>query len=471
MASPSNSDIANDSDKESIGKDSQDKDGFNVQFVQWFRDASPYIHQHRGKSFVIAFGGEAIEAPEFEQIIQDIALLKSLGIRLVIVHGVRPQIDKRIDSLNGEKPKFHLGKRVTTLAVLQSVIEAAGATRMMIEAALSMGLANSPMHGAGIRVHSGNLITAKPLGIIDGVDFNHTGMVRKVDQISIAQQLATGNIVLLSPLGYSPTGEVFNLNYEEVASEVACAINADKLIYLTEQEGILNQGQVVREITTGFPEVCERPENAGLRSIYQAATCACKSGVNRIHLLGFTRIGAMLLELFTRDGIGTMLTQDEYEVIRHAEIDDVAGIITLIRPLEEQGVLVRRSRERLEQEIQQFTVIVRDGTIVGAAALFPVNHETVGADKPSGDTKKYAELGCLVVHEAYQSRLNGKKLLDSIELRAKGLGINRLFVLTTQTAHWFVERGFIEQAVDSLPFERQQTYNFQRLSKVFVKSI
>lgn len=433
-----------------------------AEFVQWFRDTSPYINQHRGKTFVITFGGEAVESKEFEQIVHDIALLNSLGIRLVIVHGIRPQIDQRLKQGNlaaAPPSQFHLGRRVTTLDILPAVIEAAGATRVAIEAALSMGLANSPMHEARIRLHSGNLITAKPLGVIEGVDYNHTGVVRKVDHLSIAQQLAYGNIVLISPLGYSPTGEVFNLCYESVAAEVAVSVRADKLIYLTGQEGVMQKGEVLREVSPVPLTQDAAKENGKIERVLESSIMACQQGIARVHLVGFQRPGAMLLELFTRDGVGTMLAVDEYEVVRYATIDDVAGIIELIRPLEQGGVLVRRSRERLEQEVQQFTVIVRDGAIVAAGALFP--------DRETG----YAELACFVVCEQYRSQRKGDKLLANIEQRAKGLGMNKLFVLTTQTAHWFIEHGFVESSVDSLPIERQSAYNYQRRSKVFVKSL
>lgn len=452
---------------------SSDRTVSDLKFVEWFHQTSPYINQHRGKTFVLAFGGEVTESEQFEHIVHDIALLNGLGIRLIIVHGIRPQIEARLEQA-GQQTEYHLGRRVTTMDLLPAVIDAAGASRVVIEAALSMGLANSPMSGAGIRVHSGNLITAKPLGVIDGVDYSHTGEVRKIDRLSIAQQLAYGNIVLISPLGYSLTGEVFNLCYEEVAAEVAVSIQADKLLFLSSKEGLELDNRVRREVVPSemFASSViqghdERPqlnstiakENASISAILSAAGGACQRGVGRVHVLSYQRVGALLLELFTRDGVGTMISMERYETVRYACIDDVGGVVDLIRPLEEQGLLVRRSRERLEQEIQQFTVIVRDGVIVAAAALYP--------DEESG----YGELACFVVSDQYRGQQKGEKLLTSIERRARGLGLKQLFVLTTRTAHWFVEHGFKQAAVEQLPVARQNTYNMQRRSKVFVKAL
>lgn len=432
-------------------------------FVQWFRHSSPYINAFRGRTFVIAFGGEVVAEEQFANLVHDIALLNSLGVRLVLVHGARPQIEERLNARNVEM-QYVNGLRVTDDDALMCVKEAAGAVRVEIEALLSMGLANSPMAGAAIRVTSGNFVTAQPLGVRDGVDYLHTGEVRRVATQAINKQLDTGDIVLLSPVGYSPTGEVFNLSAEDVATAAAIQLGAEKLIYLVDGQGLTDEhGDLLREMDLNEAQTLleERheaiPESLG-KSLF-SALFACNQGVRRAHLIDRHTDGGLLLELFTRDGVGTLITADNYEDTRAATIDDVGGILELISPLEEEGILVRRSRELLEMEIDQFVVVERDGTIIACASLVPFAEDRVG------------ELACVAVHNDYRSSGRGDDLLAYIERQARGLGIQRLFVLTTRTAHWFQERGFRPATLKELPVERQALYNYQRRSKVFIKAL
>jgi len=430
-------------------------------FVQWFRSASPYIHAHRGRTFVITFGGEAALDPKFPNFIHDVALLSSLGVRLILVYGTRPQIEMRMNEAEVEM-RYVNGLRVTNEEALLYVKEAAGLVRIEIEALLSMGLANSPMASASIRVVSGNFVTAKPLGVREGVDFHYTGEVRSVDTEAINARLEQGQIVLIPPIGYSPTGEVFNLDSQDVATAVATSIRASKLIFLLEEEGLDAAGSLPRQLTQREAEriwlQIEKDERERLPEL-ECALDACRQGVPRVHLIARSIDGALLLELFTRDGIGTMVSAAPFDLMRKAAIDDVGGILELIAPLEERGVLVRRSREKLETEIDHFTVLVRDGAIIGCAALYPYMDEEV------------AELACLAVHPDYRNNGRGEELLLSLEREAQGRGLKRLFVLTTQTAHWFLERGFAEARIDDLPVLRKDLYNYQRNSKVFVKEL
>lgn len=431
-------------------------------FVRWFRDSSPYINAFRGRTFVVAFGGEVIAEEQFANLVHDIALLNSLGVRLVLVHGARPQIEQRLNERGVEMQYVH-GLRVTDIAALACVKEAAGSVRVEIEALLSMGLANSPMAGADIRVASGNFVTAQPLGVRDGIDYLHTGEVRRIDSEGIHRQLHDGALVLLSPIGYSPTGEVFNLSAEDVATAAAIQLKADKLIYLVDGNGLqLDDGTLVRELKLNeaesyLEEQEELPEAIG-KSLF-SAIYACSNGVARAHLINRHVDGSLLMELFTRDGIGTLISGETYEDIRQATIDDVGGILELIAPLEQEGVLVRRERERLEMEIDYFTVVERDGMTIACAALYPFIDDGCG------------ELACLAVHKDYRNQGRGDDLLEYIERQAKGLGIHKLFVLTTRTAHWFQERGFKAASLKDLPVARQELYNYQRRSKVFIKTL
>ena len=423
------------------------------QHVKWFRDSSPYINAHRNKTFVLYLGGSALDHENFPNIINDIVLLNSLGVKLVVVHGAAPQIDRHLAEM-GMKSEFIGGIRVTGEAILPAVQEAIGKIRTDVESRLSMGLVNSPQHGSDIVVTSGNFLRAKPLGVRDGVDFHHTGEVRRVNTAAIIQQLNAGAIVLISPLGYSPSGEIFNINSLEVASEVASALLADKLIYLTEAPGVIDEsGQIVSELQASDID------DAGLDrySPLAQAKRASVRGVSRCHLLSHQMDGAILKELFTRDGAGTQITRISYEQIRRAAPEDVGGIIELIQPLEAEGILVRRPRELLESEIAHFTVIERDGMIVSCAALYPFEDR--------------GELACLATHPDYRDNDRGELLLSEIEKQAKSQQMKAIFVLTTQTAHWFTERGFRPLAVDGLPDRRKQLYNWQRNSKLFEKKL
>lgn len=429
-------------------------------YVQWLRQASPYINAHRGKTFVVMIPGEAVEHPNFNNIIYDLVLLHSLGVRLVLVNGSRPQINKKIADKK-ISPHYHHGLRVTNAEILDCVIEVVGRLRSTFEAKLSMDLASSPMQGARLRVTSGNFVTAKPIGVVDGIDFQHTGEVRRIDRKGICRQLDENNIVLLSPLGYSPTGEIFNLSGEDIAMFTAIKLQADKLILYGEEKGIFDeQGQLIRELRPHEAmSHIERLANHYQAKLLTTATEACRQGVQRAQIVSYAENGALLEELFSREGNGTLIAQEQFETIREATIEDVGGLMELIRPLEEQGILVRRSREVLEREIEQFTIIEREGMIIACAALYPI------ADSVAG------ELACLAVNPQYRHDGKGDELLARIIMRAQQQDIKTLFVLSTKTAHWFLERGFLPSSVDRLPSARASLYNFQRNSKVFEKAI
>lgn len=404
--------------------------------------------------------GDAIADANFANIVQDIALLNSLGVRLVIVHGARPQIDQALNVLN-IKSQFHGDLRITDQAALNAVRAAIGIVKSDIEARLSVGLPNTPMHGARIRVVSGNFVTAKPKGVIDGIDFQHTGEVRRIDRFAISQQLDQGNIVLLSSCGYSPSGEMFNLAAEDVATQTAISLVAEKLILMGEDEGLpssASDAAVISQITTDQLAQLIPSLNGEHKMHAQSSLTAVKAGINRAHLLSHKVDGALLQELFTHEGAGTLITGDDYELLRQANIEDVAGILELLRPLEEQGILVRRSRELLETEVHRFKVLELDGMVIACAALYPYSSDL-------------AELACVAVREEYRSGQRGDRLLNAISAQAKAEKTNKLFVLTTRTAHWFMERGFSEADISALPQERQSLYNFQRNSKIFIKEL
>lgn len=430
-------------------------------FVGWVRAAAPYVNAFRGRTFVVAFGGEMVADGKFVELTHDLNLLASLGIRLVLVHGARPQIEARMRE-RGAEDRYVEGLRVTDELALKCVKEAVGRMRVEIEALLSMGLPNSPMANAEIRVAGGNFVAARPVGVIAGVDLLYTGEVRGVDTAAVSARLDRGEVVLLSPVGYSPTGEVFNLTSEDVATAAALALRADKLIFLCEEAGVAVRGKLVRELSVKDAEALIRQGkrlSAEMRDYLPEAVRACRGGVARVHLLGRHIDGAILQELFTREGVGTLVTPGSLESLREAALKDIGGVLQLIEPLEAEGVLVKRGRDLLEREIDRFQVVEHDGRIVGCVALYPFPEEKSG------------ELACLAVDPDYRNAGYGDALLGAVEGRARKLGLKRLFVLTTRTAHWFLERGFVELGQDALPKRRQALYNLQRRSKVFVKRL
>jgi amino-acid N-acetyltransferase len=431
-------------------------------FVQHFRASAPYIHAHRGRTFVIMFGGEAVASKELRTLLYDVALLHSLGVRLVLVAGARPQIDEAL-ARRGAQPRFVGDLRVTDEVALECVKEAVGATRVELEALLSMGLPNSPMAGARLRVATGNFITAQPVGVVDGVDYQYTGKPRRIDAEGIRQRLDDGAIVVLTPIGYSVTGEAFNVSSHEVAAATAIALRADKLIGLLEGQSLLDSGPRAPSQLT--PQEADQLLRSGrdlghdVQRHLAAAIAACKGGVPRAHLVSRQSDGSLLRELFTRDGVGTMVTSETFEGVRPATQADIGGILALIEPLEEQGILVRRPRKMLENDIDRFTVIERDGMVVACAALYPYPDDSI------------AELACLVVHPDYRTSGRGEQLLQYLERQCDAQGLRRVFVLTTQTAHWFRERGFETCDLDEVPEARRSVYDQQRRSKILLKSL
>jgi amino-acid N-acetyltransferase len=441
---------------------------FPHTFVPWFRSVAPHIHAYHGKTFVIGMAGELIAAGKLNAFVQDLSLLHAMGIKLVLVHGFRPQVNEQLRA-KGHASRFSHGKRITDPVALDCAQEAAGQLRFEIEAAFSQGLPNTPMANATVRVVSGNFLTARPVGIVDGVDFMHSGVVRKVDSATIRRAIDIGALVLLSPFGFSPTGEAFNLTMEEVATATAIALQADKLLFMTELPGIREDIDDpdsaidtelaladARRLLARLPEPTQPSEPA---FYLQHCVKACEGGVERSHILPFAGDGAVLMEIFTHDGVGTMVVDEKLESLHEATADDVGGILQLIEPFERDGTLVKRSRTEIERDITTYTVIEHDGIIFGCAALYAY---------PEAKT---AEMAALTISPQVQGQGDGERILKRIEQRARAMGLDSIFVLTTRTMHWFVKRGFQQVDPDWLPEARKRKYNWDRRSQVLVKKL
>jgi amino-acid N-acetyltransferase len=441
---------------------------FPHTFVPWFRAVAPYIHAYHGKTFVVGLVGEAIAAGKLNAFVQDLAILHAMGIKLVLVHGFRPQVDEQLKA-KGHTSRFSHGQRITDSVALDCAQEAAGQLRFEIEAAFSQGLPNTPMANAAVRVVSGNFLTARPVGIVDGIDFMHSGIVRRVDAPTVQRAIDGGALVLLSPFGFSPTGEAFNLMMEDVATATAITLQADKLLFVTEVPGIHESADDAesaidtelalvdaQRLLTQLPE----PNKPGNAAFYlRHCVKACTGGVERSHILPFAVDGAILQEVFTHDGIGTMVVDEKLETLHEAGPDDVGSILALIEPYENDGTLVRRGRTEIERDIGNYTVIEHDGVIFGCVALYPYPDARTG------------EMAALTVSPNVQGQGDGERLLKRVEQRARAMGLESIFVLTTRTMHWFIKRGFQQVDPEWLPEARKRKYNWDRRSQVLVKKL
>lgn len=433
--------------------------------VEALRHSVPYINTHQGKTFVILLTDRATKSPNYPNIINDIGLLHSLGIKLVIVYGTRCHVDEAL-ARHKIDPAYHKSIRITTKETLKIIKQTAGLLQFDITSRLSMSLSNTPLAGAQIPVVSGNFVIARPLGVNEGIDYCHTGKIRRINGERIHRQLQNNNIVLISPIGVSVTGESFNLSSEDIACEVAIKLQAEKLISFCNQQGIIDSDK--KGIPELLPDDAERLAKQRLdhttplcrdAQLLTMASKAGRQGVHRCHLVSYHVDGSLLQELFSRDGIGTQVAMAHSEQVRSADANDVGGILELIKPLEEDGILVPRYREQLEREIAQFIVIERDNIKIGCALLNPFENEKMG------------EMACVAIHPAYRNSSRGDMLLQKIIEKARQQQLNKLFVLTTQSIHWFQERGFIPAGIEDLPPQKQAQYNYQRNSKILILSL
>lgn len=426
-----------------------------ANFINWFRFSAPYIKKHRGSTIVIALPGEAVQHPNFINVVHDLALLQSLGVRMIVLQGARPQIQALLDE-NGIDAPIHEGIRVSTSEAIPHIVSACNAVKTELESAMSAGLADSPMHQLNLHTLSGNFVSAKPLGVRGGNDYQYTGSVRSIDTKAISSALDTGAAVLLNTLGYSSTGEVFNLSLGNLLEAVSDSIDIDKVVCFTSAND-LGPGldhQVVKSNPSDLPKFSD--EAGGY--LIRAAAAAVSKGISRAHVISYESDGALLEELFTHDGSGLLISNEDFLSIREASLADVSGILELIQPLQEVGALVMRTREILEQEISDFSVVDIDDTIAGCGALTPLDSD-------------HAEIACIAVHSEFRGRGYAGKLVSMLESKARSAGKRGIFVLSTQTTHWFVERGYKECSADRLPSNRKALYSNERKPKVLYKSL
>ena len=519
-------------------------------FVQFFRHASPYIEGHRGRTFVLAIPGDIVDRKDIlHTLLEDVALLHGLGVRVVVVVGARMQINEAMRA-QGIEPYYAGGYRVTDDFTMKAAIAAAGSARMEVEARLSKGPAvtmirrharggpgaasQSGQFAPALTTVSGNYVAAKRKGVVNGIDYKNTGVVRFVQRDAVNRQLDSGNIVLLSNLGYSAAGEVLNCDIYTVAVRAAVDLGADKLIVLTLPEAQpldLPQWLPLRdaeEVLAGMVAAAGGDPSAaaaaavaladastgassgddsdnggnggvgyvsngssatskqqktqpvfhadldfdhwfelGLPLPLLAACMACRAGVNRTHLIDARIDGSLLLELYSRDGVGVMISNDFYEGIRPARASDLQGIEDLLSPLVDRGVLVRRSPQQLLEEVPYFTVLERESKLLACATVKPLGKGPVG--------ESVAEVAAFCVHPEYRGGGKGDSLLEYLESDARNKGIQRLVLLTTRTADWFEQRGFTHagqaHASALLPEDRRAKVDATRNSQLYTKTL
>ena len=434
-------------------------------FVQNFRLSAKYINQFNQNIFVIALSGYVFNESQFEKIAQDINLLHSLNIKVILVYGARPQVESILIK-NKIPVRLVKNMRVTSNAALKHVIEVNGAIRIKIEATLSTIKSMSE----GMHLSSGNFLTAMPVGIVDGIDMESTGKIRGVDVEAIKNKLNHHEIVIVSPIGYSPIGQIFNLSYEQTAANIAAAINADKLIYYVDANGILNErGELIPELTSEkahklISHIEEKPSSESAQNlsyddfnILKSSLFAIENKIKKVHLINRHIDGSLIEELFTEKGSGTILTELALENFRKATEGDIKDIYRILFPLEKRKILIERDLTQIKEMINQFYVLEHDKKFIGCVSL--------------NSFKESLELASFSIEPKYQKLGFGKKLLKFCELEAKKLKYDEIFILTTQSEHWFAENEFKEKSKELMPTFKKETYQSERNSKYLTKKL
>jgi amino-acid N-acetyltransferase len=414
-----------------------------------------YVPQFREKTFILAVDGGIVNEENFANILLDVAVLRSLNIRVVIVHGAAEQIDALGDK-QGVQPSNLDGTGVTDAATLELAIEAANRLTHSILQGLS---AND------LRAACTNAIVAHPLGIIHGIDQLFTGKVERVDTELLQTLLNQGIVPVVPPLGFDGEGKTYRANSDSIAVAVAEALKAAKLIFISSQDGLRYNGQLIRHMLVGDLQKLVQTAPGGfvpeMVSKARHAAAACAAGVPRVHIVNGREDEGLLAEVFSNEGIGTLIYANEYEQIRPARKKDVRAIQQLTRKAVEAEELVRRTRGEIEKNLADYYIFEIDRNPVACVALhvYPGHHQ--------------GELASLFVDPSHENQGIGRKLMQFVENKAREMGLAELITLSTQTFTYFQSKaGFAEGTPDDLPPERREKYDHSgRNSKVLVKKL
>lgn len=423
--------------------------------VSDLRGILQYVPRFREKIFVVAIDGDIIASENFSNILLDLAVLRSLNIKVVLAHGASLQIEK-LAAERGITPSNCDGTGITDEATLKVSVEAVTT------------LTNEIMQGltsVDLRAAYANSIIAHPAGILGGVDYLYTGRVEKVDTKSLHLFLNEGIIPIIPPIGFDGEGKTFRVNSDSIAVEVAEAMHAMKIIFLLSLDGLNLNGEIIRQLSISETEDILKKKKAGdnakLISKLEHAARACRQGVPRVHLLNGNVNEALLTEVFSPDGIGTMIYSNEYQQIRRVFKKDVRAVMALIRQSVDSEELIRRTRADIIQHIEDYWVLEIDRSLVGCVALhcYPQHGK--------------AELACLYVNKSHGGQGYGRKLMAFAENLAAERGMQHILALSTQAFAYFQQKGgFTEVSPDELPPERREKYEVSgRNSKVLMKQV
>lgn len=421
--------------------------------VSDLRGILQYVPRFRDRIFVVAVDGEIVASPNFSNILLDIAVLRSLSIKVILVHGAGMQIEQ-LAAERGVTISNADGTGITDDITLKISIEAA--TNVMSE--IMQGLTS-----VDLRAAYANAIIAHPAGILGGRDYLHTGRVERVDTKPLHLFLNEGITPVIPPMGFDGEGRTFRVNSDGIAVEVAEAMQAMKVLYLSANEGLVVGGEVVRQLSIVEAEELGKkkkpPFEPSVMSKLDHAARACRQGVPRVHLLNGTLDEALLSEVFSHEGIGTMVYSNEYQQIRRIFKKDVRGVMGLIRQSVKNEELVRRTRADILQHLEDYWVLEIDRNLIGCVAvhLFP--------------QEKMAEVACLYVNKDDEGQGYGRKLMAYAEDLAAERGMKQVFALSTQAYNYFQQKGgYSEVTPDSLPAERRKKWEASgRNSKILLK--
>jgi amino-acid N-acetyltransferase len=414
-----------------------------------------YIPQFREKTFILAVDGAIVTDENFATLLLDVAVLRSLNIRVVLVHGASAQIRALAEEKNMTPSDFD-GSGITDAATLKLALHAANRLTHEILEGLS---AND------LRAASTNVITAHPVGIIQGVDQLFTGKVERVDTELLQSLLVQGVVPVIPPLGFDGDGKTYRVNSDGVAVAVAEALKAIKLIFITTQDGILVQGRLIRQMLVADLEsvLALQKNDFAPEQLSKAlhAVAACKAGVPRIHIINGRVDEGLLAEVFSNEGIGTLIYANDYQQIRRAMKKDVRAIQLLTKAAVESEELVKRTRAAIEKSLGDYFIFEIDKNPIACVALHVYPEQKKG------------ELACLYVNPLHENRGIGRKLIQYIENKAREMGLGELLTLSTQAFTYFQSKGgFAEGSPDDLPPARREKYEQSgRNSKVLVKKL
>jgi len=423
--------------------------------VSDLRGILTYVPRFREKVFVVSVDGEVVASPNWPNVLLDLAVLRSLNIKVILVHGASAQIERLASDRNAQLSNSD-GTGITDEATLKVSLDAV--TTLMNE--IMQGLTSVDQ-----RAVYANVIIAHPAGILGGVDYQHSGKVERVDTKALHMFLNEGIIPIVPPMGFDGEGRTFRVNSDAIAIEVAESVNAMKVIYLGMRDGVIINNEIIHQLSISEADELVKKKQTqidkGTLSKLEHAAKACRHGVPRVHIINGSTDEALLSEVFSHEGIGTMIYSNDYQQIRRVFKKDVRALIDLIRRSVDHAELVKRTRADLIAQLDDYWVLEIDKTLVACVALHIYPEE------------QKAEMACLYVSKSHEGQGYGRKLMSFAEQTAAQRGAKHIFALSTQAFNYFQQKGgYSEVSPDELPAERRKKYDASgRNSKVLQKAI